>query len=260
MYDGWTKNPERTNVRSFASWSSVLSTREQADLEQRVCDVVSKNVVDPVLGKPLSGLQWLHRRVAFSDDGTLQILLKIPLPHPQLDQLRREVSECAETCVREFMKGRDSVDTMKVNVEVMPTKPIPVMARFVEDPDELLKSLGPGLAHTTHFLAVYSCKGGVGKSTVSVNLAYELTRLGARVGLLDLDVYGPSLPILVQPEDATVRRSPLGSGMVYPIEEKGVKMLSLGWVAKDSGVPGSGQDNGAAVMRGPMASSVVSQL
>ena len=55
--------------------------------------------------------------------------------------------------------------------------------------------------------------------------------MGGRVGLLDLDVYGPSLPVLVKPEDVAVRRSPLGSGMVYPIEHEGVKLLSLGFVS-----------------------------
>jgi hypothetical protein len=51
------------------------------------------------------------------------------------------------------------------------------------------------------------------------------------VGLLDVDVYGPSLPVLVKPDDPAVRKSPKGSGMVYPIEHKGVKMLSLGFVS-----------------------------
>jgi Mrp family chromosome partitioning ATPase len=73
-------------------------------------------------------------------------------------------------------------------------------------------------------------QGGVGKSTIAVNLAYELAHMGGRVGLVDLDVYGPSLPLLVRPDDIGVRRSPLGSGMVYPIEHKGVKLLSLGFV------------------------------
>jgi NUBPL iron-transfer P-loop NTPase len=142
-------------------------------------------------------------------------------------------------------------------------------------------------------------QGGVGKSTVAVNLAYELSRQGGRIGLLDLDLYGPSLPILVRPEDVTIRRSPLGTGMVYPIDHHNVKLLSLGFVnmnvslppkkfelpispllsmlshmlcvyrfsasflssySNQSGVPGSGQGNGATIMKGPMAVKVVSQL
>ena len=64
-----------------------------------------------------------------------------------------------------------------------------------------------------------------------MNLAYELAKLGGRVGLLDLDIYGPSLPVLVKPDDPVVRQSPLGKGMVYPIGHKGVKLLSLGFVS-----------------------------
>ena len=73
-------------------------------------------------------------------------------------------------------------------------------------------------------------QGGVGKSTVAVNLAYELAAQGGRVGLLDLDLYGPSLPILVQPDNPVIRRSPLGPGAVFPIEHGNVKLLSLGYV------------------------------
>jgi ATP-binding protein involved in chromosome partitioning len=74
-------------------------------------------------------------------------------------------------------------------------------------------------------------QGGVGKSTVAVNLAYELAHMGGRVGLLDVDLYGPSLPVLIRPADVEIRRSPLGTGMVYPIEHEGVKVLSMGYVA-----------------------------
>jgi Mrp family chromosome partitioning ATPase len=55
--------------------------------------------------------------------------------------------------------------------------------------------------------------------------------MGGRVGLLDVDVYGPSLPVLVRPKDEAVRQSPLGTNMVYPIEHEGVKLLSLGFVS-----------------------------
>lgn len=80
------------------------------------------------------------------------------------------------------------------------------------------------------------------------------------MGLLDLDIYGPSLPLLVQPDDVAVRKSPLGSNMVCPIEHKGVKLLSLGYVSSHSGIPGSGMDSEAAILRGPMAGKVVTQL
>jgi len=123
--------------------------------------------------------------------------------------------------------------------------------------------VGPGLEGVGSIVAVYSCKGGVGKSTVATNLAFACAKRGLRVGLLDCDVYGPSLPTLVNPEDITVRRSKIGK-MVMPIVHEGVKILSLGYVSPKSGVPGSGSATGSpvspAVIRGPMASRVVTQL
>jgi ATP-binding protein involved in chromosome partitioning len=62
-------------------------------------------------------------------------------------------------------------------------------------------------------------------------LAYELAHMGGRVGLLDVDLYGPSLPVLIKPTDVAIRTSPLGKGMVYPIVHEGVKVLSMGYVA-----------------------------
>ena len=110
--------------------------------------------------------------------------------------------------------------------------------------------------------------------------------MGGRIGLLDVDIYGPSLPILLKPDDPSVRPSPLGAGMVYPITHEGVKVLSLGYVSPkvsgsrsngfasftcaqvylrscpslQSGVPGSGPKSGSAIMRGPMVGRVVTQL
>lgn len=57
-----------------------------------------------------------------------------------------------------------------------------------------------GLKDVKHVLAVYSCKGGVGKSTVAVNLAFSLMHIGKRVGIFDADLYGPSLPTMISPE------------------------------------------------------------
>lgn len=84
--------------------------------------------------------------------------------------------------------------------------------------------------------------GGVGKSTVAANLAISLSNMGLRVGLLDADVYGPSLPLLLPPVDSAVHRSPANPKQVLPLRAAhcpDLKMLSFGHVNPKSGAPGS---------------------
>jgi ATP-binding protein involved in chromosome partitioning len=99
-----------------------------------------------------------------------------------------------------------------------------------------------------HILAVGSGKGGVGKSTVTVNLAVALAEAGASVGLLDSDIYGPSIPIMMG-----VHRQPevVGKRMIPPVSH-GVKLMSLGFLLPD--------DSSPVVWRGPMVGKAVSQM
>ena len=108
----------------------------------------------------------------------------------------------------------------------------------------------PGLARVVDILAVSSCKGGVGKSTVAVNLAYSLSRAGARVGLFDADVYGPSLPTMVAPAETDVH---VVGDLIQPLQHEGVRLMSFGYV-------NAGPEGGPAIMRGPMVSQVINQL
>lgn len=102
-------------------------------------------------------------------------------------------------------------------------------------------------AHVKRVLAVASGKGGVGKSTVAVNLACAFTGLGLRVGLLDADVYGPSAPTMLGVDGEPV----FAEGKLQPLEGFGVKVMSIGFLV-DEGAP--------MIWRGPMASSAVRQM
>ncbi|MGE5519820.1 MAG: Mrp/NBP35 family ATP-binding protein [Candidatus Dadabacteria bacterium] len=101
-------------------------------------------------------------------------------------------------------------------------------------------------------IAVVSGKGGVGKSTVSANLALALAQGGAKVGLMDADIYGPSVPIMfgVRGERPFMREVD-GKGMIVPLERFGIKLLSIGLLV---------DEKDAVVWRGPMASSAIRQF
>ena len=117
-----------------------------------------------------------------------------------------------------------------------------------------LAAVGGGCVGLGSVIAVASGKGGVGKSTVAVNLAYALAARGARVGLLDADIHGPSLPILVRPDDDTVTKG--AGGRINALTAGGVRCMSYGWVAPKRP---DGERRGAA-MRGPLVSTLLQQL
>lgn len=108
------------------------------------------------------------------------------------------------------------------------------------------------LPQVKNIIAISSGKGGVGKSTVSVNLAVALAKKGYKVGLLDADIFGPSLPKMFGEEEAQPYLEPIdGKEYIIPVEKYGVKMLSIGFFVNK---------NDAVVWRGAMAGNALKQL
>ncbi len=122
-----------------------------------------------------------------------------------------------------------------------PAKPArPAPARQAPEPPR-------GIEGVRHIIAVASGKGGVGKSTVAVNLALGLSRLGLKVGLLDADIYGPSLPRLLD-----IRHKPeTENRKLKPIEKHGLKTMSIGFLVSE---------DEAMIWRGPMVQSALTQM
>jgi ATP-binding protein involved in chromosome partitioning len=126
---------------------------------------------------------------------------------------------------------------------------VTIKTEFKSAPRPEVEQLLPGVKN---IIAVSSGKGGVGKSTVSANLAIALARLGYKVGLLDCDIFGPSMPKMFNVEDERPYAVKVdGRDLICPIEQYGVKMLSIGFFVSPTT---------ATLWRGGMATSALKQL
>ena len=192
--------------------------------ETQVLDAL-RAVVDPDLHRDIVTLGFVKDVVI--DGAAVSFRVELTTPAcPVKEQLQ---DEC-HTAV----SALDGVDT--VNVE---------MTARVRERATKQEDLLPGVKN---IVAIASGKGGVGKSTCSVNLAVALAMTGAKVGLLDADVYGPSIPLMMGAQD----ERPFTQGnKIIPIQRFGIKMMSLGFLLED------GQ---AVLWRGPMVAGTVKQL
>ena len=138
----------------------------------------------------------------------------------------------------------DCEKALRNNIEGVGKVDIEMTSHVVSHSNQTKDAIIPGVKNT---IAVASGKGGVGKSTVAVNLAVSLARDGAKVGLVDADIYGPSIPLMF----GTNERPKVFENKLIPLEKYGVKIMSIGFLVDPMQ---------AVIWRGPMASGAIKQF
>jgi ATP-binding protein involved in chromosome partitioning len=167
----------------------------------------------------------------FGDEVTIDLLIATPAMH---------IKKRAEDDIKKLIHEQFSPNAVvKVNIKVE-TK---------ENPNEIKGKAIPGISN---IIAVASGKGGVGKSTTTANLAVTLAKMGFKVGVLDADIYGPSMPIMFDVEnEKPISVEVDGKSKMKPIESYEIKLLSIGFFTSPSQ---------AVIWRGPMASKALNQM
>ena len=187
---------------------------------------VLRTVRDPDLGKDIVSLNFV-KDIAISD-GTVSLTLELTTP---ACPVREEFKNTCETLIKNTFETIRQVDVKMTSN---------VVHREMKQKETIL----PNVRNT---IAIASGKGGVGKSTVAVNLAVALARDGARVGLVDADVYGPSIPLMMGIND----KPTLTRNRINPLENYNVKVMSIGFLVDPMQ---------AVIWRGPMASGAIRQF
>jgi len=169
--------------------------------------------------------------ITFGDEVVVDLLISTPAMH---------IKKRAEDDIKKLIHEQFSSDAVvKVNIKV----------EAKENPNEIKGKSIPGISN---IIAVASGKGGVGKSTTTANLAVTLAKMGFKVGVLDADIYGPSMPIMFDVEnEKPISIEVEGKSKMKPIESYEIKLLSIGFFTSPSQ---------AVIWRGPMASKALNQM
>ena len=182
-----------------------------------------RTVEDPHLGGDIVSLNLINDIDIDHDEGTVSLDLALGAPFSP-----------AETVIAQEVRDALADLTYELDISASIDRGL--------DPDDLV------LPNVRNIIAVASGKGGVGKSTIAVNLAAGLSDMGARVGLFDADIYGPNVPRMI---DADERPSATEDEKIIPPEQHGMKLMSMDFML--------GEDD-PVIFRGPMVHNVLTQL
>lgn len=189
-----------------------------------------RNVQEPDLGKDLVTLNMVKDIVIEGENVSFTIVLTTP------------------ACPMKDLMANASTNAIKLLVN----KDAKVKVNFTSNTSSNRKDPKQVLPNVKNIIAVVSGKGGVGKSTISANLAISLAQQGAKVGLMDADIYGPSVPIMFGVRGERPKMTEVdGKPMIVPMEKYGIQFMSIGLLVNEKD---------AVVWRGPMASSAIRQF
>ncbi|MBC7827988.1 MAG: Mrp/NBP35 family ATP-binding protein [Chitinophagaceae bacterium] len=197
--------------------------------KEKVLEALS-NVQEPDLGKDLVTLNMVKDIEIKGNDVSFTVVLTTPAC-PLKDMIRN-------ACINA--------------IKILVNKEATVLVNFTSNTTSNRKDAQAVLPKVKNIIAVVSGKGGVGKSTVASNLALALSQGGATVGLMDADIYGPSIPIMFGVRgERPMMMNHEGKGMIVPLQRYGIKLMSIGLLV---------DEKNAVVWRGPMASSAIKQF
>lgn len=215
--------------KSLTKECNFNQNNKKVYMQEQILNVLSE-IEEPLLKKSFSELGFI-KEISLNGDNLTLLLGLSDKEFSDVSKLKTEISS----------KIKSKIPSIK-NIDID-------FSLGVVNHDNNQKALV--LPKVKNTIAIASGKGGVGKSTVAVNLAVSLMLEGAKVGLIDADIYGPSIPIMlgINEKPGVIKEN--NKHKMLPVEQYDIKLMSIGFLM---------EDNSAVVWRGPMASSALKQF